>query len=77
MYDTDHQRRVEPVGVNPEVGLSQPLGDWFVEGTAGVWLFTDNPDFYGGTQRKVRIHCRHSNCMVATRGSPGCGWQPM
>jgi hypothetical protein len=48
--------RIINVGSNrwafkPEIGLSQPLGDWFVEGTAGVWLFTDNPDFYGGTRR--------------------------
>jgi hypothetical protein len=35
----------------PELGLSQPLGDWFVEGAAGVWLFTDNDDFFGGHQR--------------------------
>ncbi|MFM0694271.1 transporter [Paraburkholderia graminis] len=35
----------------PELGLSQPLGDWFVEGAAGVWLFTDNNQFFGGHQR--------------------------
>jgi len=35
----------------PEVGLSQPLGNWFVEGAAGVWLFTDNSDFFGGRRR--------------------------
>src|SRR5882762_3009462 len=32
----------------PEVGLSQPIGNWFVEGAAGVWLFTDNTDFFRG-----------------------------
>jgi len=35
----------------PELGVSQPLGDWFVEGMAGVWLYTDNPDFFGGQRR--------------------------
>ena len=35
----------------PEVGLSQPIGNWFVEGAAGVWLFTDNTDFFGGRRR--------------------------
>ena len=35
----------------PEIGLSQPLGNWFVEGAAGVWLFTDNTDFFGGRRR--------------------------
>ncbi|MEA3097479.1 MAG: hypothetical protein QOF74_1719, partial [Caballeronia mineralivorans] len=35
----------------PEVGLSQPIGNWFVEGAAGVWLFTDNTDFFRGRRR--------------------------
>jgi hypothetical protein len=35
----------------PELGLSQPIGNWFVEGAAGVWLFTDNTGFFGGRQR--------------------------
>jgi hypothetical protein len=48
--------RLINVGANrwsfkPELGLSQPIGDWFVEGTAGVWLFTANNDFFGGRQR--------------------------
>ncbi|WP_436195091.1 transporter [Paraburkholderia hospita] len=37
--------------VKPEVGLSQPIGDWFVEGAAGVWFFTDNSDFFHGRRR--------------------------
>jgi hypothetical protein len=48
--------RLINVGANrwsfkPEVGVSQPLGNWFVEGTAGVWFYTDNGDFYGGNRR--------------------------
>lgn len=48
--------RLINVGTNrwsfkPELGLSQPFGDWFVEGAAGVWLFTANNDFFGGRQR--------------------------
>jgi hypothetical protein len=35
----------------PELGVSQPIGNWFVEGAAGVWLFTDNSDFFGGRRR--------------------------
>ena len=35
----------------PEIGLSQPFGNWFVEGAVGVWLFTNNADFFGGRQR--------------------------
>jgi hypothetical protein len=36
----------------PEVGLSQPIGRWFLEASAGVWLFTDNDDFFGGRRRE-------------------------
>ncbi|AXE94212.1 transporter [Paraburkholderia terricola] len=30
----------------PEIGLSQPIGNWFVDGAVGVWFFTDNNDFF-------------------------------
>lgn len=48
--------RLINVGANrwvykPEIGVSQPLGDWFAEVSAGVWLYKDNNDFFGG-QRK-------------------------
>lgn len=33
----------------PEMGLSRAQGRWFFEVVAGAWLFTDNPDYYGGT----------------------------
>lgn len=36
----------------PELGLSQPLGNWDLEIYAGVWLFTANDDFYGGKVRR-------------------------
>ncbi|MGZ8156518.1 MAG: transporter [Burkholderiales bacterium] len=35
----------------PEVGFSYPVGDWFFEGSGGVWLYTDNSDFWGGNRR--------------------------
>jgi hypothetical protein len=35
----------------PEIGGSQPIGNWFVEGSAGVWMFTDNTNFFGGHVR--------------------------
>ena len=31
----------------PEIGVSHPVGRWFLEAYAGVWLFTDNPDYLG------------------------------
>ena len=38
--------------VKPELGLSHPVGRFTLETYAGVWLFTDNADFYGGSRRE-------------------------
>jgi hypothetical protein len=35
----------------PEIGASQPIGNWFVDGAAGFWFFTDNDDFFLGHKR--------------------------
>jgi hypothetical protein len=32
----------------PEIGLSQPIGNWFADASASVSVFTDNPNFFGG-----------------------------
>src|SRR5579859_6295813 len=31
----------------PTLGFEQPIGNWFVNGEAGAWLFTDNRNFFG------------------------------
>jgi len=36
----------------PEVGVSQALGRWILEGVLGVTFFSDNDDFFGGHTRK-------------------------
>jgi hypothetical protein len=36
----------------PEVGFSRTRGQWVLEAAAGVWLFTDNDDFFGGVTRE-------------------------
>ncbi len=38
----------------PEAGVSRALGNWVIEGAAGVWLYTANKDFYGGQTRTQR-----------------------
>jgi hypothetical protein len=35
----------------PEIGLSQPIGNWFAELSGGYWIFTDNHNFFGGNVR--------------------------
>lgn len=36
----------------PEIGLSQPVGNFDLEASFGVWMFTANDDFYGGKVRR-------------------------
>jgi hypothetical protein len=36
----------------PEVGVAVPKGRWDADAYVGVWLFTDNPDFYPGGQAR-------------------------
>lgn len=52
-YDAQHLVNIgtHRWAFKPEIGLSQPLGDWFVDGSAGAWLFTDNGSFFGGHVR--------------------------
>jgi hypothetical protein len=38
--------------VKPELGLTHPVGRWSLELFAGVWFYSDNDEFYGGTVRK-------------------------
>jgi hypothetical protein len=33
-------------GFKPEVGVSVPKGPWDFDAYLGVWMFTDNPDFF-------------------------------
>jgi hypothetical protein len=48
--------RLINVGANrwafkPEVGVAMPLGNWFADASVGVWLYSDNNDFFGGHRR--------------------------
>lgn len=36
----------------PELGVSYPHDRWYFEAYAGVWLFTDNDEFFGGSRRE-------------------------
>jgi len=51
--------------VKSEVGFSRQNGKWVLEAMAGIWLFTDNTDFYGGRTREqdpitaIQFHLTH------------------
>jgi hypothetical protein len=36
----------------PQIGASLARGDWILETYAAVWLFTKNPDYFGGNELK-------------------------
>lgn len=38
--------------IKPEIGVVKPFGNWHLEASAGVWLYEDNTDFYGGRHRE-------------------------
>jgi hypothetical protein len=53
-YNSDH---LINIGSNrwafrPELGLYVPRGPWSLELAGGVWWFTDNNDFFGGSRRE-------------------------
>lgn len=57
----------------PEVGISHPAGRFTLEGSAGVWLFTTNHDYYPGRAE------RRQDPVVAVQGHvaytfPGRAW---
>ncbi|HKE59740.1 MAG TPA: transporter [Pyrinomonadaceae bacterium] len=52
-------RRLINLGSNrwsfkPDVGLSAPFGRWTMEVAGGVWLFTTNDNFFGGSRREQK-----------------------
>lgn len=38
--------------IKPELGLSHPVGRFWLELYGGLWFFTPNPDFFGGSRRE-------------------------
>jgi hypothetical protein len=38
--------------VKPELGFSKTEGRWYLELYGGVWVFSDNSDFFGGARRE-------------------------
>ena len=61
----------------PELGVSVPKGRWDFDGYAGVWLFTDNDDFFPGGRDARRTRSWRSRATRATRSGRVCGWPSM
>jgi hypothetical protein len=56
--------------VKPEVGVAVPRGPWDVDAYFGVWLFTDNNDFYPSGQH------REQSPVVASQGHVSYTFKP-
>ena len=66
-----HPSKLVNVGTNrwavkPEIGVSHPVGKWRLEAAAGVWIFEENPEFFGGRRREqdplasVQVHVSYT-----------------
>jgi hypothetical protein len=53
----------------PEIGVSQPFGDWFADAAAGAWLFTENRNFFGG-------HVRGEDPLWSLQAHAGYSFRP-
>lgn len=40
--------------LKPELGLERPMGKWFADLSAGVWLFGENTDYFGGQELRQK-----------------------
>lgn len=61
--------------IKPEIGLSQPFGNWFADVAAGAWLYTDNTEFSAATSA-ARRRFGASRPTAVTISDPACGWRP-
>ncbi len=39
----------------PELGFSQPWGNWFFEASAGAWFFTNNTNYFNGHDKSQAL----------------------
>jgi len=65
-YDAAHLANIgsNRWAIKPELGVSQPMGDWFADAAAGIWLFTANDNFLNG-------HSRTQNPLPVLQGHLG------
>jgi hypothetical protein len=56
--------------IKPEVGVAVPRGHWDVDAYLGVWLLTDNADYFPGGQR------RSQDPVVALQGHVSYTFKP-
>jgi len=70
-YNSDHLINISSNrwAFKPDIGLSQPIGNWFAEAAAGAWLYADNTDFFMG-------HVRSQDPLWTLQGHAGYNFGP-
>jgi len=53
----------------PDIGVSQPIGDWFADAAVGAWFYTDNNNFVQG-------HVRRQAPLVVAQSHGGYNFGP-
>jgi len=53
----------------PEIGVSVPVGRWYLDAYAGVWLFENNDDFFpgGATRRQEPLYALQGHASYTFR----------
>jgi hypothetical protein len=54
--------------IKPEVGLSRRWNNWVVDFYSGVWLFTENPEFYSHNAMYPGVNTQSQNPLGALEG---------
>ena len=55
-------------GFKPEFGFSRRMGHWIVDGYAGVWLYTRNPEFFSRNQYYPDVRYQTQKPVTALEG---------
>ncbi len=82
-YDS---RKLINIGANrwafkPEIGITQPIGNWFIEGSGGAWFFSHNDNFFGGRERtqdpigSIQVHAGYNFRPGFWLAADGCYWE--
>ena len=63
-------------GFKPEVGVSRRWGHWIVDGYAGGWFYTINPEYFSKNQYNPGVTSQSSAPIVAFEGHLSYSFRP-
>jgi len=60
----------------PELGYSRRWGHWILDAYGGVWLFTENPEFFSNNQFSVGVHTQSQSPTGSFEGHLSYDFKP-